>query len=106
MGNEEARRAGVPPHESIPALEDEAHQWRAPQPRPERASARGEYGELVETYLAALTDPLHEHYGRPVVAVAAKQWISKSAAAKRIARARSKGLLPPTTRGKASERPR
>jgi len=71
--------------------------------RPERYDSGGpmngsgdSLAEIARAYRAAW-----QSGAAPTVAVAERFSLSRSAAAKRVARARSAGLLPPTTRGRA-----
>lgn len=63
--------------------------------KPGRDLGDAHYRETAAVYAAAVED------GKaPTVAVAAHFHVSKSAAAKKVARARERGFLPPTTRGR------
>lgn len=71
--------------------------WRRRRPRG-GFLRRGDFQKVADVYTDALRrgEP-------PRLAVAVKFQLSPSAAAKRIARAREHGLLPPTTRGRAEK---
>lgn len=74
-----------------------AEQWeesQAGKPGPKKYGA-AHFREVAEVYLDALIG------GKPTLAVAERFVVSKSTAAKWVARARQIGLLDPTQRGKA-----
>lgn len=81
---------------SDPRLRKIAESWARPRPRV-GVLRRGDHERVATVYRDAL-----RRGDNPTQAVARAFHLSTSAAAKRVARAREHGLLPPTTRGKAA----